>query len=217
MINSRYSIFRVFSVAAMVGAALIGSIFARAAFSDPQAPAAQGPLSIGSSAPSFSLPNVETLKNESLKSLSHKKKATVIIFIATQCPVSNAYNERMEALASSYSTKKVAFIGINSNETEPIAECAAHAEQHKFTFPVLKDAGSKIADLYSARYTPEVFVLDSKGAIVYHGRIDNSRIIANVTTHELSDALDSILAGKPVEKSETKAFGCTIKRPETQS
>ena len=73
---------------------------------------------------------------------------------------------------------------------------------------------NKIADLYSAQVTPEVFVLDAKGLILYHGRIDDSKNAEKVEKKDLAAALDALLAGKKIENAETKAFGCTVKRVE---
>jgi peroxiredoxin len=167
---------------------------------------------IGHPAPDFTLANATTGANTSLGSLREGRQATVLLFIAVHCPVSNAYNQRYSDIANEYSVKAVEFVGINSNQTESIDAVASHARQNNFTFPVLKDAGSATADAYGATHTPEAFVIDSHGYIVYHGRIDNNMDTNKVTTHELANALDEILAGKPVTKPETKAFGCSIKR-----
>ncbi|MBV9850993.1 MAG: redoxin domain-containing protein [Armatimonadetes bacterium] len=167
---------------------------------------------LGQPAPTFALPEVATGRTTSLKSLEKGKKATVVMFIATRCPVSNSYNDRMVALAGKYAAQGVAFVGINANQTEPVKECADHAKQHHFPFPVLKDADDAVADAYDAHVTPETYVIDAKGTLVYHGRIDNDMDPADVKTHDLADALDAVLAGKPVAVSRTKAFGCTIKR-----
>jgi thiol-disulfide isomerase/thioredoxin len=167
---------------------------------------------LGQAAPSFTLPDARSGAGTSLSALEQGKKATVVIFIATRCPYSNAYNDRMVALASKYAARGIAFAAINSNQTEPTAEVADHAKSHGFSFPVLKDDNSVVADKYGARVTPEVYVLNAGGALVYHGRIDNSADPDEVKTHDLADALDSVLAGKPVARPETKAFGCTIKR-----
>ena len=176
------------------------------------AAAPAGGAQVGSPAPKFTLPNAVTGVTTSLTELSQGKKATVIMFIATHCPVSNAYNDRMETLAKKYAKKHVAFIGINSNETEPTEDVADHAKAHNFTFPVLKDAGDTVADAYDAHVTPETFVVDPSGNIVYHGRIDNNMDPANVATNDLATALDEVVAGKPVTNPDTKAFGCSIKR-----
>lgn len=166
---------------------------------------------IGQPIPDFSLPRVDNGKMESVYG-DRKQKATVVMFIATRCPVSNAYNERMRTLAQQYMPKGVRFVGINSNVIEPTQEVAEHAKQNGFPFPVLKDEGNKIADHFNAQFTPEIFVMDAKGVLRYHGRIDDSQNPANITSHDLRDTLDALLAGKNPPRAETKAFGCTIKR-----
>lgn len=174
------------------------------------APAAD--LKIGASAPDFTLPSARDGAPLALRELS-KGKAVVVMFIATKCPVSNAYNDRMGAIAREYSSKGIQFVGINSNKAEPAEEVAAHAHEHRLNFPIAKDPGNKIADAYGALKTPEVFVLSPKGDLLYHGRIDESQDDPkNVKSPDLRNALDAILAGKTVPVAETKAFGCTIKR-----
>jgi peroxiredoxin len=175
------------------------------------APAAD--LKIGASAPDFTLPSAADGKALGLKDLLAKNRAVAVIFVATKCPVSNAYNGRMAALGKEYAAKGIAFVGVNSNKTEPAAEVAAHAKEHGFTFPVVKDEGNRIADAYGAMKTPEVFVISPKGDLVYHGRIDESQDDASqARSPDLRNALEAILAGRPVPAPETKAFGCTIKR-----
>ncbi len=139
-------------------------------------------------------------------------KAIVVMFIATRCPVSNDYNERMIELYEDYADKSVTFLGINSNKIEPVKEMKEHAEKHGFQFPVLKDHENVIADRFSATRTPEVYVLDPELNVVYHGRIDDSQRESQVESQDLRKALDEVLAGKPVSNPETKAFGCTIKK-----
>lgn len=137
---------------------------------------------------------------------------TVLMFIATRCPISNDYNERMKQLYSEYATKGVKFIGINSNRTEPADEVREHAQQNGFQFPVYKDPNNIVADAFGASVTPEIYVLNAEGKILYHGRIDDSRDVSKVSDHTLKRVLDALLAGQPVPVQETKAFGCTIKR-----
>jgi len=170
-------------------------------------------LKIGAAAPDFSLPSAADGKAVSLKDLTAKSKAVVVIFIATKCPVSNAYNDRMADLGKEYAAKGIAVVGINSNKAEPAAEAAEHAKKHGFTFAVVKDDRNKVADQYGAQKTPEVFVVDAKGMLVYHGRIDeNQDDPKGVKSPDLRNALEAMLAGKPIPAPETKAFGCTIKR-----
>jgi hypothetical protein len=119
----------------------------------------------------------------------------------------------MRQMAADYSKKGVLFVGINSNKTEPEDEVKAHASQNKWAFTLAKDPGNKVADLYDAKRTPEVYVVGADGKLLYHGRIDeNYEEPTKVTSPDLKNALDQILAGQPVAKAETKAFGCTIKR-----
>ena len=167
---------------------------------------------IGAAAPQFSLKTLDG-RAFSLAEAARSHKAVVVIFIATQCPYSNAYNDRMRDMASAYEKRGVLFAGINSNKTEPAEEVSAHAKKHGFGFPVMKDPDNRVADLYDARHTPEVFVVDPEGKLRYHGRIDeNYEDAAKVSSPDLKNALDALLGGSPIARTETKAFGCTIKR-----
>ena len=168
------------------------------------------PPAIGSTIEEFSLPDVDGTAR-SLKSLAGKN-GTVLLFIAVQCPVSNAYNERMEKLAQDYKAKGIAVVGINSNVAEDAAAVKGHAAEHKLSFPILKDPGNKVADKLGASVTPEAYFLDASNKLLYHGRIDNARNAAQVETSDLRNALDAALSDKPIEKTEAKAFGCSIKR-----
>jgi peroxiredoxin len=165
---------------------------------------------LGSVVADFTLPDADG-NNHTLASLKGSK-GTVLIFVATRCPVSNAYNERMRKLADDYRARGVNVVGINANYNEPPAEVKQHAADKGLTFTILKDAGNQIADRFDAQYTPEAYVLDASGKLVYHGRIDNSRSGDSITSTDLRDAVESVLAGKAVEKPEVKGFGCTIKR-----
>lgn len=158
----------------------------------------------------FSLKDV----NGKVHNLSDYKnsKAIVIMFIATECPVSNAYNKRMAELYKNYKDNQISFIGINSNKAEDIDAIKIHAQKNKLAFPILKDEENKVADNYGASVTPEIFVLSPDYKLLYHGRIDDSRNEDGVTNKDLENALNEILAGKEVTVNETKAFGCTIKR-----
>ena len=173
-------------------------------------PAPDAKAAIGAVVPDFKLPDADG-KEHTLASLKGKA-GTVVIFMATQCPVSNAYNERMQKLADDYRAKGVNVVGINSNVKELAAEVKQHAADKGLTFNILKDAGNVVADSFQAQVTPEAYFLDASGKLVYHGRIDNSRAGDSITSNELRDAIDAVLAGKAVEKTEVKAFGCSIKR-----
>ena len=184
--------------------------FAAVAGSGRNASDLPAPPAIGASIDDFKLPDTGGAER-SLKSLTGKNGA-VLIFISVQCPVSNGYNERMEKLAQDYKAKGVNVIGINANNTEPLSAVKSHAGEKHLTFTILKDDGNKIADRLGATRTPEAYVIDAGGKLVYHGRIDNSQNTANITSSDLREALDEMLAGKPISKTGGAAFGCSIKR-----
>jgi len=168
------------------------------------------PPIIGATIADFTLPDAGGASH-TLASL-RGSKGTVLIFIATQCPVSNGYNERMEKLAQDFKARGINVIGINANSTESAADVKDHATKNNLTFTILKDNGNKVADLLGATRTPEAYFLDASNKLLYHGRIDNSRDITQVNSSELRDALEATLAGKPVAKATANAFGCSIKR-----
>ena len=168
------------------------------------------PPAVGTMIDDFTVPDADGASH-SLASLKGKN-GTVVIFIATKCPVSNAYNDRMEKVFEDYKAKGINVIGINANSTEPAAEVKSHAAEKGLKFTILKDEGNKIADRLGATKTPEVYMLDAKGKLAYHGRIDNSQKPEGITSNDLREALDEMTAGKAVTKTGGAAFGCTIKR-----
>ena len=167
-------------------------------------------VDIGQVVPDFKLPD-PTGKSQSLASVKGKN-GTVFIFISVRCPVSNRYNERMQKLSQEFSARGINVVGINSNATETSKEMKEHAAQNNMTFMILKDKGNKIADMFGAERTPEAFLLDANNKLVYRGRIDNHQSVEMVTTSELREAIEAILAGRAVTKTRVNAFGCTIKR-----
>ncbi|HJU55414.1 MAG TPA: thioredoxin family protein [Pyrinomonadaceae bacterium] len=169
-----------------------------------------GGIGIGQPVADFKLPDAEG-RERSLASLKGEN-GTVLIFVSTQCPMVKAYAERIEKLAQDYRAKGVNVVGINSNVAETTDGIKAQIKNESFSFVILKDKGSKVADMLGAERTPEVFFLDASNKLVYHGRIDNHRDLAQVQTSDLRNAIDETLAGKPVSKAEAAAFGCTIKR-----
>jgi peroxiredoxin len=165
-------------------------------------------IAIGNPAPDFTLKDPDG-KQHSLK--DYRDKIAVLVFLSTECPFSNAYLDRVRAIASDYSKKNVVLLGVNSNPAESPDQIREHAQKNKLDFAILKDEGSRVADAYGATRTPEVFVVDQKGTLRYRGRIDNSKEISRVKRSDLREALDEMIAGKAVAQSETKAFGCPIK------
>ncbi len=164
---------------------------------------------IGATLENFSLPDTV----DQVRSLNNLKgkNGTAIIFLSAQCPVVKGYNERISQIAADYAAKGINFVGINSNATESLEWVRSHAAEH-YKFPVLIDKGNVIADKLGASVTPEVFYIDAKNKLVYHGAIDNSRSGDNITSKYLQAAFDNSLAGKTIQQSRINAFGCSIKR-----
>lgn len=198
---------KAFSLLLATVAILLGAVIAGSGRSDngiPPSPA------IGATIENFTLPDTDG-KDQTLNALKGKN-GSVLIFISVQCPVSNAYNERMEKLAQDYAPRGIKVIGINANKTEPADKVKDHAAEKHLTFAILKDPGNKIADRLGASATPEAYFLDANNKLLYHGRIDDSKDPAGVHSSDLRDALDQALAGKPITKPTANAFGCSIKR-----
>lgn len=146
----------------------------------------------------------------------------VVAFIGCECPLAALYTPRLETLAEAYADQGVAFVAVDSNQQDSITELAAYARRHGIEFPVLKDPGHKVADLFGAMRTPEVFVLDARREICYSGRIDNQYGVGTrrpePTQRDLVDAIDALLAGSDVETARVEPAGCFIGRMrETQS
>lgn len=176
-------------------------------------PAAGSP--VGKTVEAFSLPDVRTGKSVALGEFK-SSKAVVVFFLGTACPVNNAYMPRLAELHKEYSDKGVRFLAVNSNKIDKPEAVAEHARKNEIPFPVLKDSTGRIADQFAARRTPEAFVLDPENKIRYRGRIDDQFGIdvsrAQPTKTELKDALDAVLAGKPIAVAETEVAGCLITR-----
>jgi peroxiredoxin len=148
-------------------------------------------------------------------------KVIVVLFLGTECPISNDYLPELASLHKTYSGKGVRFVGINANRQDTPARVVEHARRHSLPFPVVKDPGNKVADLFAARRTPEAFLLDGSGKILYRGRIDDQfgigyRRPGKPARRDLAEAIDEVLSGKPVSKPMTEPAGCFIARTTTQ-
>ena len=194
------------SVKRMLGVALVTASVALAMAQQPPAPQ----ITIGGKVPNLKLQTLSGAATQ-LHSLSGQN-GTLLLFVATKCPVSNDYNERMAALAKDYTSRGFAVIGINSNKTEPADEVGKHAAERGLAFSILKDPDNVVADYFGASFTPEAYLFDRDWTLRYHGRIDDSRNAANITSRDLRAAMDALQGSKAVPVAETKAFGCTIKR-----
>src|SRR5262245_39987327 len=174
------------------------------------------PLALHAETPAFSLSDARTNKSVSLQDFA-KNKAVAVVFLGTACPVSNAFLPTLADMHKEYAAKGIAFVGINSIGIDTTQEVGDHAKKGEIPFPVLKDIGAKVADVFGAKRTPEVFLLAADRAVVYRGRIDDQFAIdvsrMQPTKTELKDAIVAVLAGKPIAVAAAEASGCLITRP----
>lgn len=193
----------------------IFAVFFLAALAFVLCPAASAQqFAVGTKLEDFKLTDIDG-KERSFNDLMGKQGA-VVVFLSAQCPVVKVYNDRINQIAAEYQAKGINFIGINANATESLDWVKSDAAKVGYKFPLLIDKGNVLADKLGAQVTPEVFYFDSKGVLLYHGAIDNDRSGQNVSETYLKTAFDASLAGKKIEKSAAKAFGCTIKRAGAQ-
>ncbi len=171
--------------------------------------------SVGKKAADFDLPDPAGASHR-LVELASKNTLTVVAFIGTECPLSAIYVERLAQLSKDYRERGVAFVGVDSNPQDSLEEIARYALKHELPFTILKDAGRKVADAFTATRTPEVFVLDRDLTIRYQGRIDDQYGIDSSRPEAihnfLANALDSLTSGKSVEQAYVPAVGCRIGR-----
>ena len=138
-----------------------------------------------------------------LSDVLKSSKAVVVDFWSTRCPVSKKYEPTLKKLAADYTAKGVTFLAVDSNYNEPSDEVQQTRAERAVPYPVLMDGKEgSLATYFGASHTPEAYVITTGGVLVYHGNLD-----------EIGPAIDAALSGRTVEKSETRAFGCSIKRP----
>lgn len=145
------------------------------------------------------------------------EKGTMVMFSCNACPWVKAWETRIAELGNRAPDMGIGVIVINPNDPTKVAEDSYEVMQERarergFKFPYVVDDTSGVAKAFGATRTPEVFLFDAAGKLVYHGAIDdNAREPEKVEKHYLADALRAVAAGKPVPVAETKAIGCTIK------
>jgi peroxiredoxin len=172
-------------------------------------------IGIGTLAPGFNLKGVDG-KLHKLTDYADKK-AVVVVFTCNHCPTAVQYEDRLIQLQKDYAGKSVQLVAINPNEdkghpTDSYPEMIVRAKKKGFNFPYLRDETQDVAKAYGAVRTPHVFLLDGKRKVVYHGRIDdNPDDPTAVGRHDLREALNQVLGGKPVSVTTTKPVGCSVK------
>lgn len=171
-------------------------------------------LALHATCPPFALPGTDGETHE-LASFSGTLLAVVVS--CNHCPYVVAYEPRLVALANEYQPRGVDLVAVNANDAtrypdDGMAEMKARVVARGFDFPYLRDESQAFVRALGARFTPEVFVFDAARRLRYRGRIDdNHRDASRVTSHDLRNALDALLAGHDPPVTETVAFGCSVK------
>ena len=188
----------------------------------PQARADDAPIGrqVGQRVANFKLDDVETGKEVSLFALARGgSKGAVLVFTGVDCPAGDASMPRLIALADTYKSKGISVLAINAHADESAEAVAAHAKKLGLTFPTLKDKGNAVADRFLVERTCEVILIDNRATVRYRGALDerhgSTGQLADAPKAYLADAIDAVLAGKPVETTATSVVGCPIKRAET--
>lgn len=140
-----------------------------------------------------------------------KGKVAVVVFVSTRCPISNAFNFRLNALYNDFS-REVAFLVIDSNVNESAEEIRTHARAMEYDFPVYRDIANQAADALGAKATPDSFVIDRNGRVSYHGYIEDGLNPQRTTNPALRLAIEAALDNRPAPTPETHARGCAIRR-----
>lgn len=147
-------------------------------------------------------------------------KVIVVAFLARECPMANGYLPTLSAVAKKYADQSVEIVGVYADSDDTPAKVAGHAKEYQAGFPLFADPKQASVRALRATTTPEVVVLDEKRSIRYRGRIDDGysarmKRKPEVSRHDLTVAIDELLAGKPVSVPETKPLGCPILLVET--
>ncbi len=204
------------------------SLLALAAFPPAASPAAEGPavptLAIGAKAPDFDLPGVDG-RRYTLASFA-QAKVLLIVFTANHCPTAQAYEERIEKLHAEFEGRGVRVVLVSPNDPlalrldeqgysdlgDTLEDMKTRARDRGWTFPYLYDGETEsMSRQYGPVTTPHVFVFDAERKLRFVGRVDDNENPAKATTRDARDAIEAVLAGKPVPLETTKVFGCSVK------
>ena len=201
----------------LVLAAVAAVSIAALAFAQGGGAAAPAALALGAKAPKADV----AMKNVDGKPLTIAKaagrKGTLVFFICNHCPYVKGWQSRIAEIGNAAQAQGIGVIAINANDPAAYPEdefdvMVTRAKEVGYRFPYVVDATSDVARAFGATRTPEAFLFDAKGKLVYHGAIDdNAQHAEQATTHWLNDAVVAVAGGKPVALAETKALGCGIK------
>ena len=173
-------------------------------------------LELGTPAPHFSLPAADG--NRVCLADFRGRPALLVMFICNHCPFVKHVRDRLVEMTREYHEKGVAIVAINANDWETYPDDSPEmmlreARDHGYSFPYLYDETQETARQYRAACTPDFFLFDGQQKLVYRGQMDDSRPGNDkpVTGNDLCNALDALLAGKPIDKEQTPSIGCNIK------
>jgi peroxiredoxin len=187
----------------------LGVFFAPAVAADPPPP-------VGTRVADFTLTEPATGQPWSLVEKTRGAKATVILFVANDCPACTAYSQRLKELHRRYSRDGVVFVAINSMESDDANSVTQHVKNFEVPYPVLKDNGTALADRLAVERVPTALVLDATRTVRYTGRIDDQYAPGvhrtKATTRELGNAIDSLLEQREIQVPHAPAAGCLITR-----
>ncbi len=174
-------------------------------------------LALGTEAPDFHLTDVVTGRILSVADFA-QKRALLVMFICRHCPFVKHLEHALAALGHDYAASALGIVAISSNDavahpSDAPESLAEQAREKGFVFPYLYDETQETARAYDATCTPDFFLFDAKRKLVYRGQFDGSRPGNDVpvTGVDLRHAIDSTLAGKPVEGEQRPSLGCNIK------
>ena len=172
---------------------------------------------LGSRAPDFSLSNVVTGKTVSYDSAAGPK-GLLTMFICRHCPFVKHVQDELARIGRDYAGRGVGIVAISANDESGFPEdrpekLAEMSKELGFTFPFVFDASQDIARAFDAQCTPDFFLYDASGRLVYRGQLDDSRPDSGipVTGKDLREALDAVIAGRPLAPEQRPSLGCNIK------
>lgn len=172
---------------------------------------AESKIKPGEKMPDFSLKGIDGKEYKLAEVL--EKGPAVLIFSSQECPYSRKADPLLSKLYKSYKDKGVTFLSIDSHATTTPEEIKEYAEKTELTYVVLKDEGNKYADAVGAQRTPEIFIVNKDGLLVYHGGPNNQKDPGDAEFKDyVKAALDEVLAGKEVTTPTAGTWGCTIQR-----
>ena len=174
-------------------------------------------LALGTQAPDFSLPDVVTGKTLNLADFAHHD-ALLVMFICRHCPFVKHLQEALAGFGKDCAKKAVGIVAISANDAVEYPEDRPEslkemAETLGFTFPFCYDESQETAKAYGAACTPDFFLFGRNRKLVYRGQFDDSRPGNGipVTGNDLRNAVDAVLAGRPVSQDQKPSIGCNIK------